>query len=243
MAESKSDRSPLLSPEMLQIDRSPRHIKETHGRRNDIDENTPLDEVRAPNVFERMKEEIEALVQTIHPKDETVAAESQGEKTESQSDSTVNAAKVFERAEDEIEKLLHFNKTKETHGQRDDIGEDTPLNEVKAPNLLERALEEYEAFIQTIHSKKESSTFDKRDEAANTASMQKEAMPLSEISSNAINEMKGPNIFERAKDEMEALVHTIQHKKETDSPSKEGFLLKLGKCLEIICSPSKEKDD
>lgn len=64
-----------------------------------------------------------------------------------------------------------------------------------------------------------------------------------EISSNAINEMKGPNIFERAKDEMEALVHTIQHKKETDSPAKEGFLSKLGKCLEIICSPSKEKDD
>lgn len=190
-----------------------------------------------------MKEEIEALVQTIHPKDETVAAESKGEKTESQSDSTVKAAKVFERAKDEIEKMLHFNKTKETHGQRDDIGEDTPLNEVKAPNLLERAVEEYEAFIQTIHSKKESLTFDKRDDTANTASMQKEAMPLSEISSNAINEMKGPNIFERAKDEMEALVHTIQHKKETDSPAKEGFLSKVGKCLEIICSPSKEKDD
>ncbi|KAL4194754.1 hypothetical protein AMTRI_Chr05g61090 [Amborella trichopoda] len=30
----------------------------------DIDENTPLDEVKAPNVFECAKEEIEALVQT-----------------------------------------------------------------------------------------------------------------------------------------------------------------------------------
>ncbi|XP_038878081.1 uncharacterized protein LOC120070259 [Benincasa hispida] len=244
MAESKSDRSPLLSPEMFQIDRSPRHIKETHGKRNDIDETTPLDEVRAPNVFERVKEEIEALVQTIHPKDETAAAESKEEKTKSQSDSTVIAAKVLGRAKDEIEKILHINKTKETHGQRDDIGEDTPLNEVKAPNLLERAVEEYEAFMQTIHSKKESQTFDKRDE--NAASVQTEAMPISEISSNEkmpINEVKGPNIFERAKDEMEALVHTIRPQEETDSQAREGFLSKLGKCLEIICSPSKKKDD
>lgn len=57
------------------------------------------------------------------------------------------------------------------------------------------------------------------------------------------NEVKGPNIFERAKDEMEAFVHTIHHKKETDSPAKEGFMSKLGNCLEIICSPSKEKGD
>ena len=53
---------------MLQIDGSPLDTKETHGRRIDIDENTPLDEVKAPNVFERVKEEIEALVQTIQAK-------------------------------------------------------------------------------------------------------------------------------------------------------------------------------
>lgn len=60
--------SKFFYTEMLQIDGSPRDTKETHGRRNDIDENTPLDEVKAPNVFERMKEEIEALVQTIQAK-------------------------------------------------------------------------------------------------------------------------------------------------------------------------------
>lgn len=32
-------------------------------------------------------------------------------------------------------------------------------------------------------------------------------------------------------------------KKETDSPANEGFFSKLGKWLEIICSPSKKKDD
>lgn len=47
------------------------HDKETHGLRNDINENTPLIDVKAPNVFERAKEEIEALVETIHQKMET----------------------------------------------------------------------------------------------------------------------------------------------------------------------------
>lgn len=46
------------------------HHKETHGLRNDIDENTSINNVKGPNIFERAKEEIEALVQTIHPKKE-----------------------------------------------------------------------------------------------------------------------------------------------------------------------------
>lgn len=44
------------------------HHKETHGRSDDIDENTHVDEVKAPNVFERAKEEIEAVIDTIHSK-------------------------------------------------------------------------------------------------------------------------------------------------------------------------------
>ncbi|CAH8377174.1 unnamed protein product [Eruca vesicaria subsp. sativa] len=46
----------------------PHQHKETHGRSDDIDENTHVDEVKAPNVFERAKEEIEAVISTIHPK-------------------------------------------------------------------------------------------------------------------------------------------------------------------------------
>uniref|UniRef100_A0A7N0TQZ5 Uncharacterized protein n=1 Tax=Kalanchoe fedtschenkoi TaxID=63787 RepID=A0A7N0TQZ5_KALFE len=46
------------------------HHEETHGRSNDIDEDTPIDAVKGPNVLQRAKEEIEALVQTIHPKKE-----------------------------------------------------------------------------------------------------------------------------------------------------------------------------
>ncbi|XP_010443360.1 PREDICTED: uncharacterized protein LOC104726245 isoform X2 [Camelina sativa] len=44
------------------------HHKETHGRRDDINENTPVDEVKAPNVIERAKEEIQAVIDSIQPK-------------------------------------------------------------------------------------------------------------------------------------------------------------------------------
>jgi hypothetical protein len=47
------------------------HDKETHGQNDDIDENTPITEVKGPNVFERVKEEFEAVLQAIHPKKES----------------------------------------------------------------------------------------------------------------------------------------------------------------------------
>ncbi|XBI80942.1 hypothetical protein VPH35_089954 [Triticum aestivum] len=44
------------------------HKKETHGTSDDISENTPVEKVRGPNLFERTKEEIEALVAAVHDK-------------------------------------------------------------------------------------------------------------------------------------------------------------------------------
>lgn len=44
------------------------HDNETHGTSDDIDESTPIDKVKGPNVFERAKEEIEALVEAVLPK-------------------------------------------------------------------------------------------------------------------------------------------------------------------------------
>lgn len=42
---------------------SEKHLhREKHGKSDDIDD------VRGPNMFERAKEEIEALIETIHPK-------------------------------------------------------------------------------------------------------------------------------------------------------------------------------
>lgn len=44
------------------------HKKETHGTSDDISENTSVEKVRGPNLFERAKEEIEALVAAVHDK-------------------------------------------------------------------------------------------------------------------------------------------------------------------------------
>lgn len=57
---------------MLHIKNS-HHQKETHGQRDDIGEDTPLNEVKAPNVFERAMEEYEAFIQTFHSKKESQA--------------------------------------------------------------------------------------------------------------------------------------------------------------------------
>ena len=47
------------------------HHKETHGTSDDIDEKTPICDVKGPSVFHRAKEEIEAVIETIHPKKES----------------------------------------------------------------------------------------------------------------------------------------------------------------------------
>ncbi|KAI0494116.1 hypothetical protein KFK09_024247 [Dendrobium nobile] len=52
------------------VDREEKHQNETHGTSDDIDENTPIDKVKGPGIFERVKEEIEALVEALHPKKE-----------------------------------------------------------------------------------------------------------------------------------------------------------------------------
>lgn len=53
---------------MFQHDKAHIHDKETHGTSDDIDEKTSADEVKGPNVFERVKEEVEAVAGAIHPK-------------------------------------------------------------------------------------------------------------------------------------------------------------------------------
>ncbi|KAI3979396.1 hypothetical protein MKX01_001588 [Papaver californicum] len=79
MAESKPEQS---APNLMErakeeitaishTDRSPKHDKETHGTSDDIDENTKPEEIKGPSVFQRAKEEIEALVEAIHPKKES----------------------------------------------------------------------------------------------------------------------------------------------------------------------------
>ncbi|KAF5956954.1 hypothetical protein HYC85_004179 [Camellia sinensis] len=70
MGSEKDVKAPnLLKKEKEYAEKSHHHHhKETHGTSDDIDEDTPIDEVKGPNVFERIKEEIEAVVQEILPK-------------------------------------------------------------------------------------------------------------------------------------------------------------------------------
>ncbi|KAG5247368.1 Dead-box atp-dependent rna helicase [Salix suchowensis] len=53
------------SEAMTRSEKSPYDLQETHGRSDAIDKDTPIDEVKGPGVFGRVKEEIEALVGTI----------------------------------------------------------------------------------------------------------------------------------------------------------------------------------
>ncbi|XP_026665378.1 uncharacterized protein LOC103719530 isoform X1 [Phoenix dactylifera] len=127
------------------------HDRETHGMSNDIDENTPIDKVKGPNVFERAKEEIEAIVEAIHSK-----REPHHDPPTKKEESVVEAPNLADKANKEA-KTLNRVKThdKETHGTSNDIDENTPIEKVKGPGVFERAKEEIEALVGTIHPKKE----------------------------------------------------------------------------------------
>ncbi|KAJ1704571.1 hypothetical protein LUZ63_004350 [Rhynchospora breviuscula] len=119
------------------------HDKETHGRSEDIDENTSLEKVKAPNLIERAKEEVEALVGAIHHPKHHHHHQSKEEE----------AANVKKSDKNGKEEKMKMHK-KETHGTSGDIDEDTPISKVKGPNIFERAKEEIEAIVEAIHPHK-----------------------------------------------------------------------------------------
>ncbi|TVU09325.1 hypothetical protein EJB05_42791 [Eragrostis curvula] len=117
------------------------HTKETHGTSSDITNKTSVDKVKGPNLLERAKEEIEALIGAVHDK---------MERHSSPRDKKDDLHK--ESKEGDIHKVKTH--TNETHGTSDDIKEDTPVDKVKGPNVFERAKEEIEAIVEAIHPKK-----------------------------------------------------------------------------------------
>ncbi|KAG1346367.1 hypothetical protein COCNU_06G001960 [Cocos nucifera] len=127
------------------------HHRETHGMSDDMDENTPVDKVKGPNVFERAKEEIEAIVEAI-----TSKKEPHHDPTTKKEESVMEAPNLTMKAHEEANT---FNKVKthdkETHGTTNDIDEKTPVDKVKGPSVFERAKEEIEALVETIHPTKE----------------------------------------------------------------------------------------
>ncbi|XP_061358386.1 uncharacterized protein LOC133302592 [Gastrolobium bilobum] len=211
------------------------HNRETHELHNGIDKNISLDDVRAPNVFERAKEEFQALGQVFHHKKEapihdirdgSQMAES-NHKQEipiSPSETKGKEVNIFVKAKEEIKAALHHEKPKhhhhnETHGRSDDIDENTATNEVKGPNVYERVKEEFEAVFQAIHPKKEA-----KEEIEATIHHEKSQHHhhkethgrSDDIGENTpANEVKGPNVYERVKEEFEAVFQAIHPKKES----------------------------
>ncbi|XP_038991486.1 uncharacterized protein LOC120114763 [Hibiscus syriacus] len=183
------------------------------------------------------------------------------------SDEDVKAPNIFERAKEEIEAVIHTAIHKETNGKHKDIDENTPLDDVKAPNVFERVKEEIEALVETIHQKKESHAHDhERDYSDKEQTKHDQPENGNEKSSNhhhkethgrnddidettPLNEVKAPNVFERAKEEIEAIIGTIQPNivgsNDSDPSSRDegGFRHCLGAGLENVCHPFGNKKD
>ncbi|XP_059634810.1 uncharacterized protein LOC132277092 [Cornus florida] len=216
------------------------------------------EDVKAPHVFERAKEEIEAIMhhnhESNHHHKETHGLRSDIDENTPISD--VKAPNVFERAKEEIQALvqtIHPNKEPENHGsspngekRHESVKEELKPEksdshagkDAKAHNLIERAKEE---FKEILH--KEKSPHHHHKETHGMSNDIDENTP--------IHEVKGPSVFERAKEEVEALVQTIHPKKEprnvVSSPKEEGgFRVSVGRALEKVCtacSPRASKKD
>ncbi|KAG6414325.1 hypothetical protein SASPL_127044 [Salvia splendens] len=198
---------------------------------------SPGKNVKAPNVFERAKEEFEAVVHNgIHRHENHKETHDIDSNTPS---GDVKAPNVFERAKEEFEAVLQSGKHwhvhhKETHGMREDIDCNTPTGDVKAPNVFERAKEEIEAIVEAIHPKKDPKSHDSHayGETRNTPTKSSAESDKSELhsewkdrekqgKSDDIDDVRGPNVFERAKEEIEALIETIHPKKNSGRPKED----------------------
>ncbi|XP_076918793.1 uncharacterized protein LOC143579339 isoform X2 [Bidens hawaiensis] len=210
MDESKPDRSSAGSPS---------HRRETHGRGEDIDVDTPIGELKGPNIFHRAKEEFEAIVQSKRESDKNPASP---KKRSSLSDKGSPKHR------------------KETHGRGEDINIDTPISEFKGPNVFDRAKEEFAAIVDIVQSKRESdrAAAKKKSKITGSPSHRKETHGRGEDidTDTPASEFKGPNIFHRAKEEIQAIADTIQSKKESDkdaeTPKKDGLRASISKKLQ-----------
>ncbi|KAI3443617.1 hypothetical protein Pfo_000282 [Paulownia fortunei] len=212
-------------------------------------------DVKAPNVFERVKEEFEAVLHNEkhghHHHKETHGLRDDIDVNTSMSD--VKAPNVFERAKEEIEALvgaIHPKKESKSYDSqlygetrdsamkdclKSEKSESHAENNVKAPNLIVKAKEEIESLGHKPHHHKE--THGMSDDI-------NESTPISEV--------KGPSVFERAKEEIEALIQAIHPKKDSGDavsslkkePKKEdGFPISIGRGFEKICSPRGHNKD
>ncbi|XP_065850379.1 uncharacterized protein [Euphorbia lathyris] len=148
------------------------------------------------------------------------------------SDENVKAPNLVERAKEKIQAVLHSERFH--FHQKKDVNEHTPINNVKAPNVFDRAKEEIEAHQKSNQSAEAISNRDRRHHRYSETHGRRD-----DIDENTgMDEIKGPSIFQRAKEEVEALFGTIHpRKKESrDSVSEGGFGGVVGRGLEKVCS-------
>ncbi|XP_059433658.1 uncharacterized protein LOC132166788 isoform X2 [Corylus avellana] len=189
-------------------------------------------EVKAPNLFERAKEEIEAILhseKSPHHHKETHGKRNDIDENTPLDD--VRAPNVFERAKEEFEALveaIHPKKESPNHERRDETtktqskqseADSLSENNVKEPNFIDRTKKKIEA-ITHHHHKETHGNIDEK---------------------TPIYDVKAPNVFERAKEEIEAVIESVHPKKErgdsVSSPHKEGgFGFSIGRTLEKVCS-------
>ncbi|KAK4257798.1 hypothetical protein QN277_007336 [Acacia crassicarpa] len=136
----------------------------------------------------------------------------------------VKAPNFIGRAKEEFEAIMHHKKSdshhKETSGLKtNNSKEKASLDDVRAPNVFQRAKEEFEAIGQVLHHKKDSPTHDKRDETKEAKVKDKQEISGSPQEKNT----KKANVFERAKEEIDAFIHhdksPHRHHKETHGRS------------------------
>ncbi|KAI3694416.1 hypothetical protein L1987_77381 [Smallanthus sonchifolius] len=141
MDESKPDRSSDKGPEAPNACKKgkeetetlvhnekyrPLRIRETHGLRDDIDVDTPKRDVKGPKVFERVKEEFEAIVEAIHQRKE--------DKSHDSPSSIKRDDAIFKETKKKNSHAEHRGSPSyrgETHGRGEDIDPDTPIGEFK----------------------------------------------------------------------------------------------------------------
>ncbi|KZV29652.1 hypothetical protein F511_00930 [Dorcoceras hygrometricum] len=203
-------------------------------------------DVKAPNVFERMKEEMEAVFHSekYHRK-ETHGLNYGVDENTSMSD--VKAPNVFERAKEEFEALAEA-----IHPKTGSRSQHSPLNDGTKHSVADDSSKSpaAELRLDLAGQTKEDIESLKHTEKSPHHHHKETHGRSDDIDENTpIGQVRGPNVFERAKEEIDALIEIIHPRRDTDkvvsSQKKEvGLPISLGRGLEKLCSPrSRNKDD
>ncbi|GAB2219549.1 hypothetical protein Droror1_Dr00007186 [Drosera rotundifolia] len=255
MEESKSQASSVAEHDVKEpgkIEALLGAIKPHHpekGAHVSIDENTPIREVKDPNIFERAKEEFDAVAQAVQQKkefssDTSLPVEDESPKVEPEQGTNGKLHHFIGKAKEEFHAIVHKDRdgrSKETSEPLPIESESSPEKHGKTHQLIHRKKEELKSLLHLEKPPKENHVHQK--ETHGTSGSIDENTPLTEV--------KAPNVFERAKEEVQALVQTVHHSKKqaaVDPPpppvpapapreKEEGCVFTLARGFQKVCAP------